>query len=147
MGNASNWPGSVPDSPYAGCPTRWAVSRVTRPFESTIRGKMTPKGSVLVALAKALGVSVDFLMSDNVRALSEVEFRKRQSTSAKDRARVEAEVMDQVDRYMTVEEILELDAAHWIPPIPAARLAGEADAEMVAERVRDARDLGRRSNS
>ena len=106
------------------------------------KGEMTPSSGVLVALAKALGVSVDFLMSDQVRALAGVEFRKRSSTSVKDRARVEAEVMDQVDRYLTVEELLELDTAHWTPPIPAERLADEADAEKVAEQVRDAWDLG-----
>lgn len=106
------------------------------------KGEMTPSGSVLVALARALGVSVDFLMSDQVQALAGVEFRKRSSTSAKDRARVEAEVMDQVDRYLTVEELLELDSAHWTSPIQPTRLADEADAEEVAERVRDAWDLG-----
>lgn len=106
------------------------------------KGEMTPSGSVLVALAKALGVSIDFLMSCHVQALAGVKFRKRSSTSAKDRARVKAEVMDQVDRYLTIEEILELDTAHWTPSIPAARLANEADAEVVAERVRDAWDLG-----
>ena len=106
------------------------------------KGEMTPSGSVLVALAKALGVSVDFLMSDQVQVLAGVEFRKRSSTSAKDRARVEAEVMDQVDRYLTVEELLQLDTAHWTSPIRPVRLADEADAEEVAERVRDAWDLG-----
>ena len=117
-----------------------------RPSHQAIRkyekGEMTPGSGVLVALARALEVSVDFLMGDQVRALAGVEFRRRSSTSTRDRARVEAEVMDQVDRYLTVEELLELDTAHWTPPIPAVRLADEADAEEVAGRVRDAWDLG-----
>jgi transcriptional regulator with XRE-family HTH domain len=37
---------------------------------------MYPSSGVLLALAKALGVSLDFLMSDQVVALSGVEFRK-----------------------------------------------------------------------
>ena len=106
------------------------------------KGEMTPSSSVLVALARTLGVSVDFLMSDQVRALAGVEFRKRSSTSAKDRARVEAEVMDQVDRYLTVEELLELDTTYWTSPIEPSRLVDEADAEEVAARVRNAWDLG-----
>ena len=106
------------------------------------KGEMTPNSSVLVALAKGLGVSVDFLMSDQVQALTGVEFRRRSSTSAKDRARVHAEVMDQVDRYLTVEELLALDTAHWNPPVQPVRLTDEADAEKVADRVRDAWDLG-----
>ncbi|MEM7530161.1 MAG: XRE family transcriptional regulator [Pseudomonadota bacterium] len=106
------------------------------------KGEMTPSSSVLVALAKTLGVSIDFLMSEQVQALEGVEFRKLSSTSAKDRARVEAEVMDQVDRYLTVEELLELDTAHWTPPIGPARLTTEDAAEAIADQVRDAWDLG-----
>lgn len=106
------------------------------------KDEMTPSSSVLVALAKALSVSVDFLMSDQVQALEGVEFRKLSSTSAKDRARVEAEVMDRVDRYLTVEELLELDTAHWSPPIQPVRLTDEKDAEEIADKVRDAWDLG-----
>ena len=117
-----------------------------QPSHQTIRkyeiGETTPNSSVLVALAKCLGVSVDFLMSDQVQVLAGVEFRKRASTSAKDRARIQAEIMDQVDRYLTVEERLALDTVHWTPPVQPVRLTDEADAEKVADRVRDAWDLG-----
>jgi len=106
------------------------------------KGEMTPSSSILLAVAKALGTSVDFLMSDQVQALEGVEFRKLSSTSAKDRARVEAEVMDRVDRYLTVEELLELDTAYWAPPIQPVHLTDENDAEEIAGRVRDAWDLG-----
>lgn len=117
-----------------------------QPSHQTIRkyekGEMTPSSSVLVALARALGVSIDFLMSDQVQALEGVEFRKLSSTSAKDRARAEAEVMDRIDRYLTVEELLELDTAQWQPPINPVHLEDDADAESVADRLRDAWDLG-----
>ena len=117
-----------------------------KPSHQSIRkyekGKMTPSGSILVALAKALGVSTDFLMSDQVQALAGVEFRKLSSTSAKDRARVQAEVMDQVDRYLTIEELLALDTAHWTSPIQPVCLVHETDAENVADRLRDAWGLG-----
>jgi len=106
------------------------------------KGEMTPSGGILVALAKTLDVSIVFLMSDQVQALEGVEFRKLSSTSAKDRARVEAEVMDQVDRYLTVEEILELDTARWNPPIEPVRFTDEDAAEGIADHVRDAWDLG-----
>ncbi len=49
-------------------------------------GKMMPSSSVLVGLGKALGVSLDFLMSGQVAELSGVEFRKHSGTSAQDRA-------------------------------------------------------------
>ncbi|MEQ8399297.1 XRE family transcriptional regulator [Thalassobaculum sp.] len=106
------------------------------------RGEMSPSSGVLVAMARTLGVSVDFLMSDEVRSLEGVEFRKLSISSAKDRARVEAEVMDQVDRYLIVEEILGLNSAHWDPPVAMERLASEDAAEELADRVRNSWDLG-----
>ncbi len=106
------------------------------------KGDMIPSSSVLIALTRTLGVSVDFLMTDQVQALEGVEFRKRSSTSAKDRARVEAEVMDQAERYLAIEAILELDTMHWEPPIPPQGPTDEADAENLADRLRDAWHLG-----
>ncbi len=113
--------------------------RAIRKYE---KEEITPGTSDLMALAKALGVSIDFLMSDQVQSLAGIEFRKLSSTSAKDRARLEVEVMDQLDRYLTVEGILELGTATWIPPITQARLGDEADAEEVADQVRDTWKLG-----
>ena len=71
-------------------------------------GEMLPSSSVLVGLAQALGVSLDFLMSNQVIALDGVEFRKRSGTSEKERALVEAEVIDHVERYLAIEDILAL---------------------------------------
>jgi Zn-dependent peptidase ImmA (M78 family) len=70
--------------------------------------KMMPSSAVLVGLGKALGVSLDFLMGGQVEALSGIEFRKHSSTSAKDRAQAEAIVIEKLEDYLAIEEILEL---------------------------------------
>ncbi|MEM5542689.1 XRE family transcriptional regulator [Sulfitobacter sp. AS92] len=70
--------------------------------------KMNPSSSVLVGLSKALGVSLDFLMGGQVEALIGVEFRKHSSTSAKDRAHAEAIVIEKLEDYLAVEDILEV---------------------------------------
>lgn len=72
------------------------------------QGEMLPSSSVLVGLAQALGVSLDFLMSNQVTALDGVEFRKRAGTPEKERALVEAEVIDNIERYLAIEDILAL---------------------------------------
>jgi transcriptional regulator with XRE-family HTH domain len=72
------------------------------------RGEMMPSSSVLLALAKALGVSIDFLMSSQVVALDGVEFRKRASVTEREKSLVESEVIDHVERYLSIEAILEL---------------------------------------
>ena len=73
------------------------------------RAEMMPNSTVAIALAKALEVPLSYLLSPSRVSLEHVEFRKLASTKAKDRATVESEVLDRVDRYLQVEEILGLD--------------------------------------
>ena len=60
---------------------------------------MKPGSDVLVALSKALELPVSYFMSP-MAALAGLDCRKKSGTSAKDRARVEAEVLHQVERYL-----------------------------------------------
>ena len=80
------------------------------------RGEMMPSPGVQSGLAKVLGVTLEFLLSEQVEELVSVEFRKLAGTAAKDRARVEAEVVDRLQRYITIEEILDLDDGDWRSP-------------------------------
>lgn len=102
----------------------------------------TPDGAILKRLSEILDVSLEFLMGGWVSRLEGVEFRKSASNSTQDRARVEIEVIDLLDRYLSVEVVLELDAAGWNPPIPLERPTEEAEAEAIAGRLRDAWNLG-----
>ncbi|MCB1380028.1 MAG: ImmA/IrrE family metallo-endopeptidase [Alphaproteobacteria bacterium] len=76
------------------------------------KDQMMPSSSVLVQLGKTLGVSLDFLMAGHVKGLRGVEFRKHSATSAQDQARAEAIVIEHLEDYLAIEEILEL------PPQP-----------------------------
>ena len=71
-------------------------------------GKMMPSSGVLVGLAKALDVSLDFLISHQVTSLEGVEFRRRASALEREKAFVESEVIDHVERYLAIEEILDI---------------------------------------
>jgi len=71
-------------------------------------GMMFPSSSVLVALGKALDVSLDFLMSHEVVELGGVEFRQHSGATAGERARAESAVIDEVERHLALDEILEL---------------------------------------
>ena len=70
------------------------------------RGEMMPSSTVAIALAKALDVSMRYLLSSSEVSLQSVEFRKLASTKARERAAVEAEVLDHVERYLQVEDLL-----------------------------------------
>ena len=71
-------------------------------------GKMMPSSAVLVGLGKTLGVSLDFLMGGQVEALKALEFRKHSGTSEQDRAKAEAIVIEALEDYLAIEDILEL---------------------------------------
>lgn len=73
-------------------------------------GKMLPSSAVLVGLGRALNVSLDFLMSAQVETLDVLEFRKHSTTSARDRAKAQAILIDNLERYLAIEDILDMPA-------------------------------------
>jgi Zn-dependent peptidase ImmA (M78 family)/transcriptional regulator with XRE-family HTH domain len=108
------------------------------------RGEMMPSSSVLVGMARALGVSLDFLMSSQVVALEGVEFRKRASVSEREKALIEGEVVDHVERYLAVEEILALpDAGSALDSIQPIVVPTLDAAEFRADWLRDRWEIGK----
>ena len=106
-------------------------------------GKMMPSSAVLVGLGKALDVSLDFLMSAQVEVLDGLEFRKDSNTSARDRARAEAVLIDHLEGYLTIEEVL------GIPPTGDSFvdchcdcITTDAQIDDKADQLREAWDLG-----
>src|SRR5258708_37239163 len=98
------------------------------------RGEDTPSSGVLMALAKALGVSLSYLLDTQGIELSRVEFRTKANTTAKDRAQVETEVLEWIERYLQIELILDLDSAKWQCPVPCpVRFRHVNDAEKLAK--------------
>ena len=69
-----------------------------------------------IALSKVLGVSMSYLLSPSDVSLEGVEFRKLASTKARERAMVEGAVLDYVDRYLQVEQLLDISSAQWEEP-------------------------------
>jgi Zn-dependent peptidase ImmA (M78 family) len=107
------------------------------------RGEDIPSSGVLSALSKALGVSLSYLLDTQGVALSGVEFRTKANTTAKDRAHVETEVLEWIERYLQVELILDLDSAEWECPVRCPQhLKDVTEAERLANEARGAWNLG-----
>src|SRR5947209_11321775 len=107
------------------------------------RGEDTPSSGVLVALTKALGVSLSYLLDTQGIELSGVEFRTKANTTARDRAQVETEVLEWIERYLQIELILDLDSATWQCPVShPCQLYEVNDAEKLARDVREEWKLG-----
>jgi Zn-dependent peptidase ImmA (M78 family)/transcriptional regulator with XRE-family HTH domain len=107
------------------------------------RGEMMPGSDVLLHLARVLGVSIEYLMSEQVEELDDVAFRKLSGTSVGERSRVSAEVIDCLQRYIAIEEILDLDSGDWTSPPSANRFLGqEEEGEILAQDLRGEWELG-----
>ena len=107
------------------------------------RGEMVPSSAVAIALAGALEVPLSHLLSPSRVSLESVEFRKLASTRARERAAVEGEVLDHVDRYLQVEEVLGIDTAEREELDGAPyRINAVEDTEWAATSIRVAWNLG-----
>src|SRR6266508_1864859 len=70
------------------------------------RNEDMPSSRVLSALAVALHVSDDYLLSADEMVLDGVEFRKKQIASKREEAFVEGQTLHLLERYLTVEDAL-----------------------------------------
>ena len=108
------------------------------------RGESMPGSGVLIALAGALGVSVDYLVGDQEMVLEAVDFRKKTITSKREVAQVEAQVLRMLEGYLMVEELLRLPSVEWDKPrdAPFPVVGDVAEADRGASALRSHWGLG-----
>lgn len=108
------------------------------------RNESMPSSGVLIALADALDVSVDYLVGDQEMVLDAVEFRKKKITSKREEAQVEAKVLHLLERYLMVEELLGLRSVEWHRPreAPYPVIQDVSEADRAAQSLREHWGLG-----
>lgn len=107
------------------------------------RNESMPGSEVLLALARGLGVSAEYLAGDSDLVLQGVEFRKKAITRRKDEARIEATVLHFIERYLSIEAILGLRSEQWDRPPGTPLPVREIEkAESIAGTVRRHWGLG-----
>ena len=110
------------------------------------RHESMPGSGVLIALAEALGVSVEYLTSDRDLVLEAVEFRKKAITRKREEVFVQARVIDLLERYLAVEQLLSLPSVEWDKPreAPYPVVVDLSEVEQAAISLRTHWDLGRK---
>ncbi|MDZ7789918.1 MAG: XRE family transcriptional regulator [Xanthomonadales bacterium] len=108
------------------------------------RDLSVPSSRVLMALADALGVRVEYFFRSQHVALDKLEFRKHARLPAKQEKRVLADAREQLERWMALEELLPNE---WIEPFTVPKgllmtVSSGDDIERVAMAVRKACGLG-----
>lgn len=107
------------------------------------RDEMMPSSSVLISLAKALNVSPEYLLSEREIELSGIDFRKSEHALSKDERAVEAAVLDQMERYLELEELIPGAEQPWeIPTGDVFVIRSIEDAEQAADALRKHWELG-----
>jgi len=94
------------------------------------RDEMMPSSQVLIFLARVLDVTEEYLLGDADLALDGVEFRKKADMSAREEAQVEARVLQLLERYLAIEDVLGIPIEWDEPreaPYPVLQSLGEAD--------------------
>lgn len=107
------------------------------------RDEMMPGSTVLLAIARALKVSPEFLISTRQVGLAGIDFRKAPQVGVKEEKSVEATVLDQVERYLELEELMPAGDEPWQLPACQEFLVGTVEeAEIAADRLRELWALG-----
>lgn len=107
------------------------------------RDESMPSSGVLIALARALNVTEDYLLFSDDLALEGVDFRKKAIASKRDEAMVQARTLHQLERYLLVEDLLHLRSVNWEQPRSAPYPVSDLrDVEDAARSVRDEWTLG-----
>lgn len=107
------------------------------------RNEDMPSSRVLIAMAKSLNVSEEYLLNDDELTLEGVDFRKKSGTSSKEEAALKARAIHMLERYLAVEDMLNLRSVEWEQPRSAPHpVADVRDAEDAARSVREDWGLG-----
>ena len=108
------------------------------------RGEAMPGSKTLIALVRALEVSVDYLLADDGVTLEGVEFRKKVLASRKAEARVQAKLLHDLERYLLIEELLGLPSVNWDRPKQAPYPVADdvLEADQAARNLRNGWGLG-----
>lgn len=114
--------------------TKQAVSKYER-------GKMEPDSQVLIALSEALQVKPDYFFRPFRVSLEEVEFRKQAALSGRKLESIKNRIADKLERYLELEEHLNMPAA-FSNPLARRIISGAEEVEAAAEYLHERWKLG-----
>src|SRR6266853_6475946 len=106
------------------------------------RDEMMPSSSVLIALARTLKVTEEYLLNPADIDLVGVEFRKKKLTSARETAEVQARILSEVERYLEIEQILAVNTPEVFPSKARPRVTSVDDVDAAAKDLRKRWHLG-----
>lgn len=105
------------------------------------KGNINPSSEVLIALAKALGVKIDYFFRPFKVEISGFNFRKLSKLSRKEEGRISYQTRDFIQKYVEIEKVLNIDHRADIP-VGRRKIRTQNDIEQAALEIRQHWNLG-----
>ena len=105
------------------------------------KGEMMADSKILLALAHALNVKSDYFFRPFSVEIENVEFRKKQKLTVKDVKSIKQTVTDFVERYIEVEQFLNIES-EFKNPVADVIISSFTDADKAASKLRYEWNLG-----
>lgn len=122
-----------------GIVTKQAISKYEK-------AAMMPSSTILIAMAEALGCDIDYFFRPFTFELDDlkVSFRKKSDTTAGDQKALKVQIQDEVERYLEIEEVLQVNPAKLLSQslTPSHQLSSSSDMVSMAQKVREEWQLG-----
>lgn len=115
--------------------TKMAISK----YEN---GVITPKSGVLIALAKALEVKLEYFFRSTSVKLSKPSYRAQKALLQKDEAKILGKTAEWLERYLTIEHITCIEKPLDLPKPEQCRIKTFEDIEKLAQKIRKDWKLG-----
>jgi len=105
------------------------------------KGQINPGSEVLLALACALDVEIDYFFRSFRISIAALEFRKKSRLRKKAEERIKHQAIDFLQKYLELEEILNIPP-RFEPPVSDNLVRGYEDIERAAREIRKKWKLG-----
>ena len=117
-----------------GIVTKQAISKYEK-------GMINPGSEVLLALARALNIKVDYFFRPAGVSIAGLEFRKKSRLSRKAEDQIKYQTIDFLQKYLELEEILNIREP-FVNPVSNPVIKNHADIERAAQEIREQWKLG-----
>lgn len=105
------------------------------------KGEMMPNSTSLIALATALGVSIDYFFRPFSVSIVKIDFRKKSKLGETKQKSIKEQVKDRLERYLEVERILDIKPLPF-PNFSKSEIKDEKDVLPIVHKIKEEWGIG-----
>ena len=105
------------------------------------KGQINPGSDILLAISRALNVKADYFFRSSRLKISGLAFRKKSKLRRKEEERIKYQTLDFLQKYLELEEILNLPHG-FSNPVSKRKIRSQEDIEQAVSEIREKWNLG-----